>query len=173
MRAAAECARRVPGDDRELKALDERIARARPRDRAARTRGRDGAPADDHPRHRPDHGDGADRAGASAGELPQGPRLCRLAWAHAAAAIDRRQAEARCDHTDGRANAAAAADHRRERGRASSEQSAALRADRGSSRCWRASRACWSRSRWPTRRRASSGRCSPSGGVYRAPAVAA
>ena len=56
------------------------------------------------------------RAGAAAGDLPQRARLRRLARAHAAAALDRRQAEARRDLEDGRANAPAAADHRRQRG---------------------------------------------------------
>ena len=52
----------------------------------------------------------------------QGPRLRRLAGAHAAAEVDRRQAEAGRDLEDGRANAEAAADHRQQRGRAPGEQ---------------------------------------------------
>ena len=110
------CARRVPGDDRERSKRSTNgsifsIARSR----SAHARTRLARRLMTIPGIGPDHRDGAGGAGASTGELPQGPRLRRLGGAHAAAALDRRQVEARLDHTDGRANAAAAANPRRER----------------------------------------------------------
>ena len=57
-----------------------------------------------------------------AGELRQGPRLCRVARAHTAATLDRRQVEARSHHQDGRANAAASADPGERGGRSSCQQ---------------------------------------------------
>ena len=95
---------------------------SRQRDRAARSRGRGIAQADDHSWHRPDlrH---RDRRPSTAGrDLRQGPRLCRLARSHASSKIDRRQAEARRDLQDGRAHAQAPAHHRQQRRRATGEQ---------------------------------------------------
>ena len=75
-----------------------------------------GAPADDDPGHRPDRRDGDHGPGAGAGGLPRRAGLRRLAWADAAAEVDRRQAEARGHLEDGRADDPAPADHRRQRG---------------------------------------------------------
>ncbi|MGF7151431.1 hypothetical protein FHS96_005097 [Sphingomonas zeicaulis] len=86
-------------------------------DRQAGPRERGSAPADDHPRHRPDRCHRDRRARAAARDLYQGSRFRRLARARAAPALDGRQAEAWPDLEDGRTNHPAVAHHRRQLGR--------------------------------------------------------
>ena len=118
---------------------------------------RDGAP-DDDPGDRADLRDGAPGLRAANGELPAGPRLLRLARPGATPAHDRGQAEAWQDIEDGSARPQTAAGLRRHGGGALGGPCAARRRTPGSPGCCRASRASWSRWRWPTGWRASPGR---------------
>ena len=69
----------------------------------------------DYPGDRSDYRHGDPGAGVIARSLQGRPPLRRLARTDPAAEIDRRAAEARFHFKDGRANLAAAADHRRKR----------------------------------------------------------
>ena len=97
-----------------LHSLDEKIAVLDAEILSSRRRGRGCASTEDHSRDWPRHGSSDQRLGTSGADLCERARFCRLAGAHAVAAIYRRQTEAWQNLENGRAHTTPPIDHRGE-----------------------------------------------------------